>query len=58
MFHMYRPDLRFAGSIENPYDCAVMHQYTEAELPPEPWPLTHWPYYLDNRWELVEGYPK
>ena len=57
MHYMYNAYLRYSGMVEHPDDCHPMCQVTVDEPPPTPWPDGHWPYYLDNGWELVEVSP-
>lgn len=57
MLYTYNAYLRYSGMVEHADDCPAMCQCTEEEPPPTPWPDGHWPYYLDNGWELVEVYP-
>ena len=54
MHYMYSATLRYAGFVDHPDDCLPMCTCTTDEPPATPWPDGHWPYYLDNGWELIE----
>lgn len=54
MFYAYNAFLRFSGMYRTKAECPDDMELTSQEPPSTPWPEGMWPYFIDDRWELVE----
>lgn len=52
--YAYNAYLRFVATVEHKDDCPAGCEVTTQEPPQKPWPDGHWPYFVDDAWEMAE----